>query len=218
MTQQPDPAKVSPPDRPQPPASASVDHPQPTASAAPVPVPIAPKKRGLLDYVLAGALVLAIGGVAFAAGRLTAPAAAAGGGPGTGGFVPVGPGASGDPGTGGFVPPDGSFDPGAGGFGPGGGRGGFGGGLSIEGVVTSVDGSSLVIETTDGTQTTVTLDGDTTYHASTATDAGQVATGDDVTVRVSGGGFGGGVPGGNGGGGGSGDTPSFTATDVTVQR
>jgi hypothetical protein len=146
----------------------------------------AARKRGPLDYILAIALVVAVGGVAFAVGRTTAPAQAS---------VPNGVGFA----------PTGSFDPGAG-LG--------GGGLTIEGTVKSVDGSTLVIGSTSGQEVTVTLGADTTYHEATSADASSVAAGDDVTVRVSGGGpFGGGgvVPGATG-------TPSFTATDVTVDR
>jgi hypothetical protein len=149
----------------------------------------AARKRGPLDYILAIALVVAVGGVAFAVGRTTAPAQAS---------VPTG---------GGFVP-TGSFDPGAGGPG-----GGLGGGLTIEGTVKSVDGSTLVIQTANGQEVTVNLDAGTTYHEATSADAEAVAAGDDVTVRAAGGGQLG--PGGGANPGASG-TPSFTATDVTV--
>ncbi|MEW5991720.1 MAG: DUF5666 domain-containing protein [Chloroflexota bacterium] len=171
------------------------------SSAAPVqPVVVAAaRKRGPLDYALAIAFVVAVGGVAFAVGRTTAPAQAST--PNLGGFVPTG-----------------SFDPGTGGPGGGlggGGLGGFGGGLTIEGTVTSIDGSTLVIETANGQEVTVDLDASTTYHEATATDADAVAAGDEVTVRAAGGGqFG---PGGGANPGASG-TPSFTATDVTVDR
>jgi hypothetical protein len=159
----------------------------------------AARKRGPLDYILAIALVVAVGGVAFAVGRTTAPAQASV--PNGGGFVP----------TGSFVP-SGSFNPGAGG--PGGGLGGgfgggFGGALTIEGTVKSVDGSTLVIQTANGQEVTVNLDAGTTYHEATSADADAVAAGDEVTVRAAGGGQLG--PGASG-------TPSFTATDVTVDR
>jgi hypothetical protein len=154
------------------------------------------QQRGALDYILAAALVVAIGGVAFAVGRTTAPAQAR------------------VPNSGAFVGPIGSLDPGAGGPGPGFGGAFAGGGLTIEGTVKSVDGSTLVIGSTNGQEVTVTLGADTTYHEATSVDAGSVAAGDDVTVRVSGGGqFGGG-----GAGPGASGTPSFTATDVTVVR
>jgi hypothetical protein len=149
----------------------------------------AARKRGPLDYILAIALVVAVGGVAFAVGRTTAPAQASV--PNGGGFVPTG-----------------SFNPGAGG--PGGGfGGGFGGALTIEGTVKSVDGSTLVIQTANGPEVTVNLDAGTTYHEATSADANAVAAGDEVTVRAAGGGQLG--PGASG-------TPSFTATDVSVDR
>lgn len=193
--------------------------PGPPAAPAGTAVPVQPvqpvhpvskaRKRGPLDYVLIGAVALAIGGVAFAAGRTTAPAEA-----NTTGF-PAG-GVTDPQGLG----PTGSFDPGAGGPGQFGGGLFAGGGLTIEGSVESVDGSSLAITTADGQEMTVTLDGDTTYHEATSADARSVAPGDDVIVRVSGAGrFGGGIPGG--GQGQAPDTngsPSFTATDVTVER
>ncbi len=168
----------------------------------PVVVPVqsvmvaAARKRGPLDYILAIALVVAVGGVAFAVGRTTAPAQAS---------VPQG---------GGFVP-TGSFNPGAGGPGGNLGGGGFGGGLTIEGTVKSVDGSTLVIQTANGQEVTVNLDAGTTYHEATSANANTVAAGDEVTVRAAGGGpqgpRGGANPGASG-------TPSFTATDVTVDR
>ncbi len=175
--------------------------PTPPAGSRVVPVqPVmvaAAKKRGPLDYILAIALVVAVGGVAFAVGRTTAPAQASVPG---GGFVPTG-----------------SFNPGAGGPGGGfgGGGGGFGGGLTIEGTVKSVDGSTLVIQTANGQEVTVTLDAGTAYHEATAADANAVAAGDEVTVRAAGGG-----PLGPGGGANprASGTPSFTATDVTVDR
>jgi hypothetical protein len=180
------------------PAAVSTNVPvQPVQPVRPVP---AVRKRGPLDYALAVAVVLAIGGVAFAAGRTTAPAQASV--PNAAGF---GPASSFDPG----------FNP-AGGPGQGGG-GLFGGGLTIEGTVSSVDGSTLVIESADGQEVTVTLDADTTYHAATAVDASSVAAGDEVTAQVSGAGRFGGLPGGGQAPDASG-SPSLTATDVTVDR
>ena len=182
-----------------PPAGSSVVPVQPVMVAA-------ARKRGPLDYILAIALVLAVGGVAFAVGRTTAPARA--GDPNGGGFVPTG---SFNPGGGG----PGGGGPGAGGPGAGLGGGGFGGGLTIEGTVKSVDGSTLVIQTANGQEVTVNLDAGTTYHEATSADANAVAAGAEVTVRAAGGGplgpRGGANPGASG-------TPSFTATDVTVDR
>lgn len=190
------------PNEPVPTTRPVAEAPTPPAGSRVVPVqPVmvaAARKRGPLDYILAIALVVAVGGVAFAVGRTTAPARA--NVPNGGGFVPTG-----------------SFNPGAGGPGGGlgGGFGGFGGGLTIEGTVKSVDGSTLVIQTANGQEVTVNLDAGTTYHEATSADANAVAAGDEVTVRAGGGG-----PLGPGGGAnpGASGTPSFTATDVTVDR
>lgn len=109
--------------------------------STPVPAnPVVTKTRRtnrLLDLALVGAAVIAIGGVAFAIGRGTAPVAASGaftrGGPG--GVVIGGP--------------DGSFEPGTG---PKGQNGGLvqAGGLSIEGTVTAVDADSITLKLASG--------------------------------------------------------------------
>lgn len=210
------------------PASAAPMAPQPASPATPtMTVPVAPvtpvvttqrKKSGAWVNVLLGvAAVIAIGGVAFAIGRSTAPASAA-----TTGRFPNGfqggtfPGGSFDPGA----APNGSFDPGA--F-PGGGRGGFGGGLTIDGTVQSIDGTTMTIKLASGDTTTVTLDGSTAYHQSTSATSSDVAVGDDVAVRVSGGGRfvignGNGNGNANGNGNGNGANRDLTASDVTVSK
>jgi hypothetical protein len=119
------------------------------------------------------AAAVAIGGVAFAVGRGTAPASAStGAGPGNfgngagfpgGGFVP---GASGQPGRGGF----------GGGFG--------GGGLTVNGTVESVDASTLTIKTAAGQTITVTTGATTTYHTRSAASASDVQTGKTVQVQL----------------------------------
>ena len=157
---------------------------------------------------------MAVGGVAFAVGRATAPAAAASTGRFNGGFVG---GANGPQGS---FAPGGSFTPGQGGF-----RGGlFGGGgaLTLSGTVTKVDASGVTLKTANGDEVTVSTDGSTTYHAATTGSASDVKVGSTVDVKVSGrGGFGGGNGGngGNGGGtGGTGTTPAITASDITVHQ
>jgi hypothetical protein len=189
--------------------------------------PVAPAQRrsGVWVNVLLGvAAVIAVGGVAFAIGRSTAPASAATiGAPANGGnFVA--------PNGGDLVAPNGSFDPNAAvdpnggpafpGNGP---RGLFGGGgATLDGTVTEIDGDSMTITLASGDTMTVRLDGETTYHASTPATAADVAVGDDVAVRVSGGaGFdpnGNGNGGANGGGGANGPRQDLTASDVTVSR
>ena len=95
----------------------------------------------LLNIVLVVAAAVAIGGVAFAVGRNTAPVSASTGtGRGNGTFGGAFPGRS--------------FTPGASGA-PGFGRGGFGGalggaGLTIQGTVESVDGDTMTIKTANG--------------------------------------------------------------------
>lgn len=153
-------------------------------------------KRGnarMLNVALGGALVLAIGGVAFAAGRMTAPAATLTGFPGGGNF-PNGalPGSSGAPGRGGF-----------GGFG-----GAGGGGASIEGTVESISGTTLTLKTADGQTIQIALSDTTTYHAQTDASSNAVAAGGKVLVRV---GFRGGQGTGNAPGAGN-----LSASDVTV--
>jgi hypothetical protein len=110
--------------------------------------------------------VLAIGGVAFAAGRLTAPAAAIAGGPnGQPGFVFNGAGPNGQTSNGGPVA-----------FG--------GGGPTIEGTVESVTDTTITIKTADGQTVAIALDDTTTYHAQSDASADDVVTGGRVLVRV----------------------------------
>jgi hypothetical protein len=167
-----------------------------TAPVAPV-VAVAPRRKsgGVINLLLVGAAILAIGGVAFAVGRTTAPVSASTGA----GFVPGG-------GTG--LRPGGSFAPGAGGFG----QGGFGqgGAVSLDGTVTAVTADSITVTLANGTERTFTLDGSTTYREATTASADAVAVGDNVSVKVAGGGRGGTAAGS--------PAPDQTATDVTVAR
>ena len=155
----------------------------------------------VLNLALAAAVVVAIGGVAFAVGRGTAPASAAtdlgAGGPrfGNGAF----PNASGAPNLGGA------------GFGAGGAAG-----LSIEGTVTAVDADSMTIETTTGQRIELFITSGTEYHKQGAADASDVTTGGTVIVQTDG------FAGRGQGGPGSSAAPSTgtgtgaTATDITV--
>ena len=169
----------------------------PAPAAAPV---VTPKKRsgGMTNVLLVGAACVAIGGVAFAGGRATAPTAAATGFRGGQG-------------------PSGSFNPG--GF-PGGG-GGLGGGdasLTISGTVKSIDGTKLTITTANGTDTVVDMTS-STYHTASTASASDVTTGSSVSVTVQG--FGGFRPGQGGPGSSavpdaSAGTNTLKATDITV--
>lgn len=192
------------PTRPAPPeGDAAVPSAVPTAPLVPIVKPKS-KAGGLTNAVLAIAAVVAIGGLAFAAGRATAPASAATGfrGANGAGFPPGGP--------------TGSFDPATA-------RGGFGGDRSVTltGTVKSLNGSTLVITAADGTETTIDVAG-TTYHAQTTATAADVTAGDTVKVSVSGfGGFRpGSAPDASGAPAASGAPPAgtgtITATDVTI--
>jgi hypothetical protein len=187
----------------------------PAASTTPI-APVAPvvvAKRGgggrWVNVLLGAAAVIAVGGVAFAIGRSTAPATATGVVPG--GLVIDGG-------------PVGSFDPDVV---PGGGPGGpamLGGGPTIQGTVTAIDADSITIKLASGAEMTFALDRDTTYHESTATDPTTVQVGDEVAVQADGGRVsfnGNGNGNGNQGQGaqpGSGEDADLTANDVTVRR
>ena len=145
--------------------------PTPRAPANPVAIPTRRSSR-VLDIALALAAVLAIGGVAFAAGRITAPASA---GPAFARGL--------TPGGGTIVSPDGSFDP----NGPKQGGVGQNGGLAIDGEVTAVDADSITLKLADGQEMTFKLEATTTYHEAADASASDVAVGDDVSVKVTGG-------------------------------
>jgi hypothetical protein len=170
-----------PTDRPAPLTPVPPVAPAPTASpATPVAtgpeVAAAPRSRGtrrgsgrLLNVVLGIAAAVAIGGVAFAVGRTTAPAQAAT-------VVSRGNGGT-------LVVPGGSFAPGANG-GPGFVRGGFGGSPTIRGTVESIDGDTMTINTPSGQRVEVTTTDTTTYHTQTPAEASDVRTGSSVEVQV----------------------------------
>ena len=170
--------------------------------AATVPVAAVKAKPGgsrLLNVALAGALVLAIAGVAFAIGRFTAPATAS-----AGGF---------QNGNGGQFFRNGQGGQGGANGGQGGPGGLFAGGLTVEGTVESVTDTTLTLKTASGQTIQIALNGSTTYHAQTDATASDVTTGGKVLVRLNGRG---GFVGGNGGPAASGAPTSPTANDVTV--
>ena len=181
-----------------------------TVSTPPPPV-IAPAKKGDRTFrvLLAVGLLVAVGGVTFAVGRVTAPAAAAStrAGFGNGGFANGGAGAGGT---------------GAGGAGFGRGAG-FGGGVLVTGTVDSVSGTTMTLTEATGTTVTVNLAGTTTYHAQATATAADVIAGKQVQVQVAvAGGFGGQglagaspVAGASPAAGGT-TTRTVTATDVTL--
>jgi hypothetical protein len=147
----------------------------------PVPGPVGPaavRSRsgggGLLVNVLLGiAVVVAVGGVAFAVGRATAPTAAAAttnGRFGNGGFSA--PNASGAP-DGGFVGP--------------GGLGGANGGTTIEGTVTAISADSITLQLANGQTVRIPIDAGTTYHQRETATAADVTNGSTVIVQLEGG-------------------------------
>lgn len=173
------------------------------APASPVVPASRPRSRSALGtYLVAGALVVAVAGVAFAAGRLT---------------TPTGTGRLGQFGTGGQLGTGGQF--GAGGQGGAGGLAGlFGGGLAVRGTVSGFDGRTLTLTLANGQTATISLSGSTTYHAATTASASAVTTGSTVVVEVQD--FGRGSADGQGGGtpnpSGAPTSLQLSATDVTV--
>jgi len=158
-----------------------------------VTVSARPRSGRLLNLLLILAAIVAVGGVAFAVGRATAPAGAV---PRFGTFTNGGAG----------VRPDGSFAPGAGGPG----AFGLGGGLSLDGTVKAISADSLTMTLADGRELTFRLDGTTTCRQATPATATDLAVGDSVSVKVAGG--------GRVAGAGGGTAPDLTASDVTVAR
>ena len=178
-----------------------------TVEPGPVTVrPLTPSRRGtsLLNLALGLAVLVAIGGVAFAVGRSTAPAAAAATGRnfGNGAFQ-----------GGGEFPAGG----GNGGHGGAAGRGfGGGGGLSVQGTVTAIGADSITIKTANGQTIVLSTSASTAYHRETNASAGDVQSGTTVIVRV------GRAGGANGGassapsGGTAGQAGPLNASDITV--
>jgi hypothetical protein len=145
----------------------------PVSLSSPIAPLIIEKKRSSAFSLLLGvALVVAVGGVAFAAGRLTAPpstsASGARGGNGSG-FGGGGTGATGAPGAFGGA--------------------GFGAGaaLTIEGTVQAITPTQLSITLASGQTIQIPVDASTTYHGQAAASASDVKTGQQVQVQVAGG-------------------------------
>ncbi|MFL5778192.1 MAG: hypothetical protein ACJ761_04545 [Chloroflexota bacterium] len=167
------------------------------------------RRRGaglLVNGLLAVALLVAVGGVAFAAGRVSAPVAAAANGGGrfnnNGGATFGGPAASGA---------------------PGGGLGAAlgGGGVSLEGTVTAISADSVTLQLADGQSVTIPIDAQTTYHQRAAATASSVTKGTNVIVQLQGGRafFGNGNNGNGNGGPSASDQPGRTfpaAGSITV--
>ena len=137
----------------------------------------AKQDRTTIALLLIAALV-AVGGIGFALGHLTAPSAAAAanpsdrGGFGRGAFPSLAPGQT--------------FNIGQ--FGGGAGRGGVGGvgGVAggITGTVQSVTPTSITIQEASGTSVTIDISGNTTYHTAAAASPNDVKVGTSVTVQI----------------------------------
>jgi hypothetical protein len=122
------------------------------------------------------AAFVAVGGIGFAVGHLTAGSSAAiansnGNGRGNVGFTRP------------SLAPGQTFDLGQ--FGAGRGAGGvvgFAGGVT--GTVQSIDGTTMTITLANGTTETIDLSGSTTYHNETAGSSSDVKVGSAVTVQI----------------------------------
>jgi hypothetical protein len=137
--------------------------------------------RLLVNGVLAVAFAVLIGGVAFAAGRATAPATSGAAARTNavlqdGGGLPAGDGQRAQDGTGRFPGGFGGDD----GFG----RRGLGG--SIQGTVVSISSTSLTIKLADGRTVDIAIDSGTGYHRQADATAGDVSAGSTVIVNLGG--------------------------------
>ena len=155
--------------------------------------PITMKPRSgpsILSILLALGFLVAVGGVAFAAGRLTAPTTTGGTrfANGQGGGFAGGQGGQG----------------GAFGGGNGGAVGGLAGaaGLTVHGTVSSVTATSITLTLASGTTVTIPTSTTTTYHRQDSAAQTDVKVGSQVLVQLAAGqGIGrGGLGGGQGGG------------------
>jgi len=170
-----------------------------------VPKPKPTRSTSVATILLSVAVLIAAAGVAFAAGRVTAPTPTAARGGLGGNFARSSFGAFG---------PGASF--GAGGAGLGGAL--TGGGVSLSGTVTAINGTTMTLQLASGQTVTVDLSGSTTYHTATTADASAVTPGSTVKVEVSGldggrGAFGARASGAPSASGGTG----VSASDVTVE-
>jgi hypothetical protein len=127
------------------------------------------------------AAFVAVGGIGFAVGHLTA-------GSSTANNTALGRGNGNGNGNGGFVRPSlapgQTFDVGQFGGGGFGRNGGLGAGGSVTGTVASVNGTTMTVTLANGTTVTVDLSGTTTYHNSTAATSADVKTGSTVTIQI----------------------------------
>lgn len=154
------------------------------------------KQDRTTSTLLVIAALVAVGGLCFAGGRMTAPTTAGSGGDGAGANG-AGNGAPNFNGEGGGFPGGrempslapgqtlnpGQFGPGGGGQQPGGG-GGANGGSTITGTVQSFDGTTMTVKLANGSTISVTVTGTTTYAAEVQASAGAVTTGSTVIIQL----------------------------------
>jgi hypothetical protein len=139
------------------------------APEAPIRPAIRKPRSRSVPALLSVAALVAIAGLCFAFGRVSAPSQSTSAGANGANGLPaaLGSGAPGDLGAN---------------------RGAGAGGLSsVTGTVVSVSGSSITVQLADGQTVQVATDSATTYHSQTAATIASVATGSTVQVQVSGG-------------------------------
>ena len=139
-----------------------------TASAGPAVVPARPARRDPLPIVLALAALVAVGGLSFAGGRLTAPAAAVTGLPGTGQRGGQGNGQQGNGQGNGF----GNV-----------GRA-LGAGVAIKGTIAAVAADHITLRLDSGQTLDIPVDTGTTYHRQSSATSADVTTGAPVLVQM----------------------------------
>jgi hypothetical protein len=161
------------------------------------------RRANSVTVLLLVSSMIALAGVAFAAGRVTATGQSGTGQTTTGitgingangqnGVPNFGPGASGLP----------NFDLGGGGDGGrDGGPGGLGG--TVTGTVASVTSTSITVQLANGQTETVAIGSSTTYHTQSVGTGSDVTQGSTVTIRTA---------------ASAGTTTARTATDVTVAK
>jgi hypothetical protein len=151
----------------------------PEKNGKPAKALIQPKKQDRTTIALLFiAAFVAVGGIGFALGHLTAPGATAAAVP-SGGRLGFGGGGRAIP----SLAPGQTFDTSQ--FGGGAGARGLGavtGGVS--GTVQSVSGTSITVQLANGTSETIDLSGTTTYHSAAAANATDVKVGTSVTVQI----------------------------------
>jgi hypothetical protein len=145
--------------------------PDPAGAGASPPSARSTKKSGNLWNVLLGlAALVAVAGIAFAGGRVSAPAA-------VGAIDAAGTGRRGAANQ--SAASDRSPGPGSRN------AGGSAGSRMISGIVQGIDGSTLTIVSGDGTETTIDVSA-ATYHAQAPATAADVTQGSKVSVTVAG--------------------------------